>query len=139
MELQKSIFDYLEDLDASESSPDAQEEAVRILTSYVATSIPSIELLIRPFARKDVWNNAARIIVAQTDTALERYIPQLLIWLTDINWPGADLIFKRLVQFSDEKLEAWIDDAKRWAKMDGNLYWEESLEDLRTKRAAKKD
>lgn len=139
MELQKSIFDYLEDLDASESSPDAQEEAVRILTSYVATSIPSIELLIRPFAWKDVWNNAARIIVAQTDTALERYIPQLLIWLTDINWPGADLIFKRLVQFSDEKLEAWIDDAKRWARMDGNLYWEESLEYLRTKRATKND
>ena len=139
MKLQKSIFDYLEDLDVSESSHETQEEAVRILTSYVATSIPSIQFLIRPFAWKDVWDNAARIIVAQTDAALERYIPQLLIWLTDINWPGADLIFKRLIQFSGEKLEAWIDDAKRWAKMDGNLYWEESLEDLRTKRAAKKD
>ena len=139
MKLQKSILDYLEDLDVSESSHETQEEAVRILTSYVATSIPSIQFLIRPFAWKDVWDNAARIIVAQTDAALERYIPQLLIWLTDINWPGADLIFKRLIQFSGEKLEAWIDDAKRWAKMDGNLYWEESLEDLRTKRAAKKD
>ena len=111
MQLQKSILDYLEDLDVSESSHEAQEEAVRILTSYVATSIPSIQFLIRPFAWKDVWDNAARIIVAQTDAALERYIPQLLIWLTDINWPGADLIFKRLIQFSGEKLEAWIDDA----------------------------
>ena len=139
MQLQKSILDYLEDLDVSESSHEAQEEAVRFLTSYVATSIPSIQLLIQPFAWKDVWDNAARIIVAQTDAALERYIPQLLIWLTDINWPGADLIFKRLIQFSGEKLEAWIGDAKRWARMDGNLYWEEILEDLRTERAAKKD
>lgn len=45
---------------------------------------------------KETWENCAYIICEHTDEELEFYIEDMLRWLQDINWPGAEQIIRRL-------------------------------------------
>ena len=71
---------------------------------------------------KDVWDNCAVILCEHSDEELEPYISDMLLWLEDLNWPGALLIQERLTRFQKvdmlaiclnsavpalEKLEEW--------------------------------
>ena len=53
-----------------------------------------------PFG-KMVWENCAKIICDKTNAELEPYISQMFEWIEDLNWPGALLIFERLVDMRD--------------------------------------
>ncbi len=54
------------------------------------------ELLLQPFGRKDCWENCALVFYMLSDEVINQYIPSLLEWLQDANWPGASTIFRRL-------------------------------------------
>ena len=49
---------------------------------------------------KMTWENCARIICDKTNDELEPYITQMFEWVEDLNWPGALLIFERLVDMA---------------------------------------
>jgi len=69
----------------------------------LAKDIKSINIFMRPMHPKcymNVWENCAKILVKKTDEELEPYIEQLLEWIENINWPGTQLIIKRLKEFS---------------------------------------
>ena len=55
---------------------------------------------------KDVWENCAKVICSHSDEHLMPYILDLLLWLEDLNWPGAEIVLERLQRFSDVNLLA---------------------------------
>lgn len=64
-----------------------------------------------PLGGKGVWENCAVILCERSDEELEPYISDMLLWLSDLNWPGAELIQKRLIQFQKvDKLAMWLND-----------------------------
>ena len=50
---------------------------------------------------KSVWRNCAYIICEREDKELIPHIVEMLMWLQDLNWPGAEQILDRLLRFSD--------------------------------------
>lgn len=77
---------------------------------------------IGPDYSKNVWDNCALILCERSDEELNPYISDMLLWLEDLNWPGAELILERLKRFHEvdmlvmcldhwvpalEKLEEW--------------------------------
>lgn len=61
-------------------------------------------LPMHPCYNKNIWANCAIIIAKKTDKELERYLPELLEWLQDLNWPGAFVILDRLKRFDGKML-----------------------------------
>jgi hypothetical protein len=53
---------------------------------------------------KDVWENCARILASYPDETLKYCSYGLLQWLRDMNWPGAEIIFQRLLRLMDTKM-----------------------------------
>jgi len=86
-----------------QSSFDDQQKGIKL-----ARSINDLSLLILPCANgesKGIWENCARALYEIPDDQLEKYLPSLLEWLQDLNWPGALIILDRLKIFSGEKLK----------------------------------
>lgn len=50
---------------------------------------------------KRVWENCAIVICSRNDNELVPYLLDMLLWLQDINWPGAERVLRRLTQFCD--------------------------------------
>lgn len=72
-----------------------------------AKDLDDLSPLILPDANgesKSVWENCARALYEISDERLEKYLPSLLEWLQDLNWPGALIILDRLKNFSGKKL-----------------------------------
>lgn len=60
---------------------------------------------------KKVWENCAVIISRRHDEELIPYIMDMLCWIEDLNWPGAEIILQRLIQMSGvQELTLAIDD-----------------------------
>lgn len=74
----------------------------------LARNLDDLSLLILPCANgknKAFWDNCARALYELSDDRLEKYLPSLLEWLQDLNWPGALIILDRLKVFSGKKLK----------------------------------
>lgn len=87
-------------------SPTEQIEGIRR-----ANHIKCIKCFFQPqgnTAGKPVWENCARIIYSRTDEDLEPYMMDMLLWIQDLNWPGAALIQQRLILFSKTEMLAAI-------------------------------
>ena len=54
---------------------------------------------------QSIWDNCAKALSELSDDRLEKYLPLLLEWLQDLNWPGALTILERLMVFSGQKLK----------------------------------
>ena len=52
---------------------------------------------------KNVWGNCAKILSKKTNEELSVYSTELMMWLQDMNWPGAFCIFDRLKLMVDEQ------------------------------------
>lgn len=66
----------------------------------LAQQFRCLEVFFQPIAcdySKDVWANCAIVIAKHSDDELAPYILDMLIWLQDMNWPGAEIIEKRLI------------------------------------------
>lgn len=50
---------------------------------------------------KMLWDNCAKILSEKTDDELFPYVTELLMWLQDLNWPGAFCILDRMQKYSD--------------------------------------
>ena len=62
--------------------------------------VKHISVFFQPIEGKQYWENCAEIIVSKENRELqERYIYMMLLWLRDINWPGAEKIYDRLLKF----------------------------------------
>ncbi|MFD2085399.1 DUF5071 domain-containing protein [Brevibacillus brevis] len=59
-----------------------------------------LDMLIQPFD-KSYWDNAAVVLSSIDHQRLKGHIPSLLMWLQDMNWPGAEVIAKILVEMRE--------------------------------------
>lgn len=78
-----------------------------------------IKCFIQPTSQKhnkNVWDNCALVLAQKSDAELEPYLPELLEWTQDLNWPGALVITDRLKKFSGGKLKAPFIAAYKTAK-----------------------
>lgn len=74
----------------------------------LARELNDLSLLILPCIEgesKSLWDNCARALYEISDERLEAYLPPLLEWIQDLNWPGAIIILDRLKIFSGKKLK----------------------------------
>ena len=88
--------------------------------------IVSFILPMHPSYNKNVWENCAKILSYKTDSELLPYLPELLEWLQDLNWPGAFIIIERLILFDGVLLlnpyVKAIEKAKKYSKDDQQWY-----------------
>lgn len=102
----------------------------------LARNLDDLSLIILPCANgesKSVWENCARALYEISDEQLEKYLPSLLEWLQDLNWPGALIILDRLKIFSGEKLKKPFMDRFFYAENLNNeegLMWLDVLSEL---------
>ena len=78
----------------------------------MAEDIKCIKAFFQPSCKdysKNVWDNCATIICKRSDDELNYYIDDMLLWIRDLNWPGAEQIQERLIQFQDvQYLTMWL-------------------------------
>ena len=78
-----------------------QQEGIR-----EAQKIEYLSVLFQPIESKSVWENCAKVLASKRDDVLDKYIFDMFRWLQDMNWPGADIIYNRLLLMPADML-AW--------------------------------
>lgn len=117
MENRNSIFDLL---DWNESK-ERQEEGVRL-----ALQINDLSIFIQPCTEKhgkNIWDNCALILSQKTNEELSPYLPKLLEWIQDLNWPGAEQIMERLSRFDPKELVNPFISCYTKAVLDEDIMW----------------
>lgn len=113
-----------------------QPEEVQQQGIILAASVKDLTPFLQPVNakhNKNVWENCAMILITRSDEELVPYLPRLLEWLQDLNWPGALIILDRLKIFSGEKLKRPFMELFVYANSLHNeegLMWLDSLSDL---------
>lgn len=115
------IFEYLSWANGDE----IQKRGIEL-----ASNIKSLSVLIMPIESKSIWENCARVLMRKSDEELERYFIMLFEWLKDMNWPGAYLIYDRLLCASTENFLFAYQYSLSVAKQMRDHPWEMVLNDL---------
>ena len=84
-----------------DSDEKTQQEGIR-----EAQKIKYLSVLFQPIESKSVWENCAKVLASKSDDELKLYLFHMLQWLQDMNWPGAEIIYRRLLEMPAEML-AW--------------------------------
>lgn len=125
-------IDYVLDLLDWNQSYDNQKEGLRL-----AREIKSVHVFLQPrdsVHNKNVWENCAIALSERKDEELRPYISNLMEWLVDMNWPGAFVIFNRLIQYEDKPWFNYVlSSSMQKAQVLGEDIWLENLENLRHK------
>ena len=101
---------------------------------FYAEQLDDIQVLIQPVKKeysKNVWDNCAAVLEKKSDEELKPYLGELLEWLQDRNWPGAERIFYRLRTYRDQ--EALINEVHtciQRAEKSDDRSWKETLNQL---------
>ena len=86
--------------------------------------------LIQPFGEKGYWNNAALVFAEIGSPRIDPYLPKLLNWLMDMNWPGASVIFELLSGIDELVLAPALKGSIATAISEGDEDWFDSLHEL---------
>ena len=92
-------INYILDMLDWNNSAEIQAEGRRL-----AEHINCLSVFMQPMGErynKNIWENCALILSGKKDALLEPYLPELLDWIRDLNWPGAMIILERLKSFQN--------------------------------------
>lgn len=67
--------------------------------------------LMQPIEGKDYWENCAKVLCGLDKGKMSQYIPAMLEWLQDLNWPGAVRVLMHLKSFPNEMIKKPLEDA----------------------------
>lgn len=119
------------------NNPPEVQETGRVLSQ----EIKCINVFLQPLHKeygKNVWGNCAQILSDRTDMELYPYIPRLLEWVEDMNWPGAQCIWRRLADFENRDwLNYWLDIFIKVTEALDEEIWLDTLISLRSCLARK--
>ena len=87
-------------------------------------------IVVPPEKSKSVWEPCAKVIAMRSDEELEPYLFMLLEWLQDTNWPGALIIYDRLIRMPYSLLEFPYTYSRKMAEQTNDTCWLGTLEDL---------
>lgn len=90
---------------------------------------PFIQPII-PEKSKCIWEPCARVIALKSDEELKPYLCLLFEWLQDLNWPGANVIFDRLLKMPFVLLEDALNHSKIQAERENDELWLMDLEEF---------
>ena len=96
----------------------------------LAQGVENLELFIQPLFlkyNKNIWDNCARILASKSDDELSLYFVKLFEWLQDMNWPGACLIYDRLLCAKKESIDFAYQHSLKIAKQSNDCVWEKVL------------
>lgn len=99
------------------------------LAKSMNTIVPFIQPL-TPKYSKNVWDNCALVISCENDEVLKPHLSELLEWLQDMNWPGAEIIYERLLKVTVAEFLDNYELCLASAKNSADKPWEETLEDF---------
>ncbi len=116
-----NIFSMLDE----RNTKDEQAEGIKY-----AKEIKSLSVFFQPIEGKVLWHNCAVVIAERGDEELEPYLFGMFEWLQDMNWPGADVIYNRLLKFKREKIEMTYDACLKEARDRNDVAWQDSLLDF---------
>lgn len=83
-----------------------------------------------PLFNKNVWENCAKILSEKSSKELEPYFLKLLEWLQDLNWPGAEIILKKLKCTYSKVLASQLEICVNNAVEDHNEKWLNNMSQL---------
>ncbi len=123
-----NIDEIMDMLDCN-NSMETQEKGIEL-----AKNVKCINVFILPEhleCSKNVWENCAKILANRTDKELQPYLIDILLWIEDMNWPGAIIIDDRLKKFHDMKMLSFaIKECVKRATATDNHIWLENLSEL---------
>ena len=123
-----NIDEIMDMLDCN-NSVETQEKGIEL-----AKNVKCINVFILPEhleCSKNVWENCAKILANRTDKELQPYLIDILLWIEDMNWPGAIIIDDRLKKFRDMKMPSFaIKECVKRASATDNHIWLENLSEL---------
>lgn len=96
----------------------------------LASNIHNLSVLIMPIENKSIWENCAKVLIKKSDEELRIYYYELFEWLKDMNWPGAYLIYDRLIEVNSELFLPVYQYSLSVAKQTNDHVWEMALNDL---------
>lgn len=107
------------------------EQQEGILLAREVVCINAFFQPIGPGYSKSVWENCAVIICDRSDEELQPYITDMLLWIEDLNWPGAEKIQQRLIAFQDvSRLASVLDSFVEALEKLGKSSWLQFVSDL---------
>lgn len=95
-------IDELFDMLSWNSEEDTQRRGIEL-----ARQIKCYSVFLQPYGikhGKDVWENCAKILSEYPDEILQYCSLDMLEWLEDMNWPGAETVLNRLIKFTNTSL-----------------------------------
>ena len=102
------------------------EEASKLKNLY-----PFIQpIIVPPEKSKSVWEPCAKVIALKADEELIPFLDLLFEWLQDMNWPGAKIIFDRLIKIPSVDLMTAFQHAKARAEKAEDASWLLWLDDF---------
>ena len=96
----------------------------------LASQLDTISVFIQPVTprhNKNVWENCAKILSSKSDECLDGHIGRLFEWLQDMNWPGADIIYQRLLSVSMNYIDIPFKESLERACKSGDTVWKDVL------------
>ena len=83
--------------------------------------------LILPYGQKECWMNCAVVLSGLEDARLVPFLPKILEWYKDLNWPGIEVIHRRLQKLSVQQINAAVNYAIHQAKKENDEEWHDNL------------
>lgn len=122
-------IDYIFDMLDWNNSLEEQARGIEL-----GKSVHNIKCFFQPCSEKyskNIWDNCAKIVSLKDDATLSKHLIDMLEWLQDMNWPGAQCILERLHSYSDvQSLFYSINICIRKANEINDTIWLENLERL---------
>lgn len=104
----------------------------------MAIKIDNLQFFIQPFTEqfnKNIWENCAVILSNKSDSDISPYLKELLFWLQDMNWPGAQRIYDRFLHYENDSLFYQVyEECEKMAANTTDEIWLENLFSLKRAR-----
>ena len=89
-----------------------------------------LSVFLQQIESKSVWENCAKVLISKSDEELALYLVSMFMWLQDMNWPGAYLIYDRLKIMPKEFTDMAYKISLSTAVETGDTMWEYALRDF---------
>lgn len=86
-----------------------------------------IKAIIMPAFRQDCWEGCATLLAALDDKRFIPLLPQLLQWYMDMNWPGFEIMDRRIRDLPKEQMKPAVLNALEKARTTNDEEWYENL------------
>ena len=89
-----------------------------------------IKSIILPPGKQACWANCAILLSSVDDVTIDAFLPQLLEWYKDLNWPGVEIIHKRLLKLPVRQLESALISTLHNAAIEKDDEWLYNLSEM---------